>query len=187
MGIDYNDILVRGNKRQALSDLQLQEKHIREINAKTIVEIGAMDGTSSLLFGCLAKELGGHLYSIEPKPKAKWRVNINDYGLNDFVTLIQKFSPWLNVPDRINSPIDYLLIDGDHRTRWAIVDYHYFFPFVRKGGFIAFHDYNGRKGVAAWVRRAIDIILEDDSEKIKEVVHNDTSDRGVIIFKKVVD
>ena len=47
---------------------------------------------------------------------------------------------------------------------------------------IALHDYNAKKDVGNWVRRAIDIILEDDP--IKEVEHNSTKDRGIIVFTK---
>jgi len=168
------------------SDLDLLDKTARQIGAKSLVEIGSMDGCSSMCLGMVARDNGGKLVCIEPSPKARWKVNIDEMGLAENVKTIRQNSPWVDV-EHFDLPIDYLLIDGNHRTRWAIVDYHFFFPFIKIGGMIAFHDYNGRKGVAAWVRRAIDIILEDDSEKIKEVCHNDTSDRGVIIFRKIAE
>jgi len=182
--LTHERILERGNKRMVLSDLELLEQTARQICAQTYVEIGAMDGCSSLLLGKLAAEYKGHLYSIEPRPRARWRMNLRDCGIEDSVTLVQAASPW--IPDgSVPEVIDYLLIDGDHRTRWAIVDYHFFFPFVRFGGMIAFHDWNGRKGVAAWVRRAVELILEDDADKLKQVAVNQTKDRGIIIFQKV--
>lgn len=182
----FTEIIERGCRRMTQSDLDLLDKTARQIGAKTLVEIGSMDGCSSMLLGMVARDNGGKLTCIEPSPKARWQVNIDEMGLADNVKTIRQYSPWVDV-EHFDLPIDYLLIDGNHRTRWAIVDYHFFFPFIRLGGMIAFHDYNGRKGVAAWVRRAIDIILEDDSEKIEEVCHNDTKDRGIIIFRKVAE
>ena len=181
----FTDIIRRGKQRMTQSDLDLMDKTARQIGAKTLVETGSMDGCSSMLLGFVAKDNGGRLFCIEPKPTACWKTNIAELGLTENVRLIRVLSRWVELPGVEKGGIDYLFIDGDHRTRWAIVDYHYFFPFVRVGGMIAFHDYNARKGVAAWVRRAIDIILEDDKEKIEEVCHNDTRDRGIIIFRKV--
>ena len=178
--MDYEDIIIRGNRRMHLEDLTLLESSCREISPKNIVEIGSMDGCSSLLFGEIAKEIGAKVTCIEPNPKARWKQNIADYKLEQVVTLIMASSPWIDLSQI--PVIDYLLIDGDHRTRWAIVDYHFFEPYVRSGGRIAFHDYNGMKGVGEWVRRAIDIILED--APLKEVGHNNTKDRGVIVFEK---
>jgi predicted O-methyltransferase YrrM len=179
--MDYEDIIIRGNRRMTVEDLTLMESSCRGINSKNIVEIGSMDGTSTLLLGTIAKETGGKLTCIEPNPKARWKENVKDYQLEQTVTLIMASSPWVDMSNI--GQIDYLLIDGEHRTRWAIVDYHFFEPYIRKGGRIAFHDYNGMKGVKEWVRRAIDIILED--APLKEVGHNDTKDRGLIVFEKI--
>ena len=180
----FTEIIMRGCRRMTQSDLDLLDKTARQIGAKSLVEIGSMDGCSSMCLGMVARDTGGKLTCIEPSPKARWQVNIDEMGLAENVKTIRQYSPWVDV-EHFDLPIDYLLIDGNHRTRWAIVDYHFFFPFVRIGGMIAFHDYNAMKGVGNWVRRALDIILEDDAEKIEEVCHNDTRDRGIIIFRKV--
>ena len=180
----FTEIIMRGCRRMTQSDLDLLDKTARQIGAKSLVEIGSMDGCSSMCLGMVARDTGGKLTCIEPSPKARWQVNIDELDLAGNVKTIRQYSPWVDI-EHFDLPIDYLLIDGNHRTRWAIVDYHFFFPFVRIGGMIAFHDYNAMKGVGNWVRRALDIILEDDAEKIEEVCHNDTRDRGIIIFRKV--
>ena len=166
MDLDLPRLIVESNRRITVPDLEALARVCDQIEARTILEIGSADGGSSVVLGTKAKERGGHLYCIEPKPTARWRVNIDECNLKETVTLLPGLSPWIH-PDYITSPIDLLLIDGNHRTRWALVDYHYWFPQVRIGGMIAFHDYNARKGVGEWVRRAIDIILEDDGDKIK--------------------
>ena len=177
----WDEIIIRGNKRMLASDLDILDRTARSTKPKTIVEIGSMDGTSSMCLGMVVRDFGGQLYCIEPRPTSRWRRNIQELFLEDSVTFIKAASPWVNT-QCIPKPIDYLLIDGDHRTRWALVDYHFWCPMVRPGGMIAFHDYNAKKDVGNWVRRAIDIILEDDD--LKEVEHNNTKDRGIIVFTK---
>lgn len=166
-----------------LGDLELMVKTAREIKAKNIVEIGCMDGTSTMALAQVAKETEGHLYCIEPRPTGKWKANIRDLDLHDYLTLIMEASPWVNMKI-IPKPLDYLLIDGDHRSRWCIVDYHFWEPYVRLGGRIAFHDWTGGKAVKKWIQRAISIIFEDDSEKLKEVGRHEANDRGMIVFEK---
>ena len=46
---DYQEISVRGNRRMTTNDLELLDRTAREIGAKTIVEIGSMDGCSSMV------------------------------------------------------------------------------------------------------------------------------------------
>lgn len=181
---DYNEIIVRGNRRLTLNDCRLLEETSLGINARTIVEIGSMDGCSSMVLGLVAKKTDGHLYCIEPNPKTRWKQNIQDLFLEDRVTLIMQASPWVNTT-LIPKPIDYLFIDGDHRTRWCLVDYHFWERYVRPGGRIAFHDWTGGKGVGAWIQRAVRIILEDD--KLIEVASYEASDRGMVVFEKLED
>ena len=184
--IDYNDIIKRGNQRLTLNDCQLLYHQAIEINAKSLLEIGSMDGTSSIILGLIAKKFNGRLICLEPYPKGRWFQNIREYRLDSYITLIKKASPWVS-PTIMDLPIDFLFIDGDHRTRWILVDYHYWFPYVRSGGYIAFHDYYGGKGVKFAVQRAIDIILEDDKDMLQEIEKTPpASDRGTILFKKII-
>ena len=175
------EIIIRGNRRLTMNDCELLDKTSREIGAKNLLEIGSMDGCSSMILGLAAKDLGGHLYCIEPNPKGRWYQNISEMELAGSVTLIKGFSPWIDTA-QIRLPLDYLFIDGDHRTRWCLADYHFWAPMVRAGGRIAFHDWTGGKGVGAWVQRAVGIILED--EKLTEIARHEGSNRGIIIFEK---
>jgi len=191
--ITLDEIIVRGNRRMTGHDLRLLEKHALATHAKTIVEIGSMDGCSSMVLGHVAKKNGGRLYCVEPYPKGKWRANINDLGLEDCVTLIQAESPWIKPEEIPPTPIDFLLIDGDHRCSRAITDYVFWARFVRNGGRIAFHDIDGGKGVAQYIREAIAICERDDNlkspqgpdYKIGEIERTPPArDRGTVVFGK---
>jgi predicted O-methyltransferase YrrM len=190
--MDYNDILQRGNRRMTAQDLALLERQARRIGARTLVEIGAMDGCSTLLLGTLAREYGGRLTSVEPRPRGRWRENVAAYGLADVVVSVRAFSPWIE-RSAVPVPIDLLLIDGDHRASRALADYVFWGRFVRAGGVIAFHDIDGGKGVAHWIRAAVAIAERDDNlaceqgpdYRIRPIDRTpEARDRGTVAFEK---
>lgn len=193
--LDFNDVLIRGNRRMTLHDLELLDTTSRAIDARMIVEIGSMDGCSSMLLANVARDNNGRLYCIEPFPKLRWRQNIADLQLGPYVALIESACPWLDW-NLIPSPIDYLLVDGDHRCSRAITDYVAMGRFVRAGGRIAFHDIDGGKNVAAWVREAIAICERDDNlgspqgsdYRIRPIARTpEAHDRGTIVFEKLAE
>ena len=165
--------------RLSQDDIDILYRTSKEINAKTILEIGSENGISSIVLGMVAKENNGHLYCIEPRPRQEWYRNIKQFNLINHVTLIQGYSPWID-RNLLPSNFDYLFIDGEHKTRWCIVDYHYWSKFVRKGGRIAFHDIYGPCGPK--VNRALNIILED--AKLKEIAKGEKAkNKGTIVYE----
>jgi len=191
----YQEISVRGNRRMTTDDLELLDRTAREIGAKTIVEIGSMDGCSSMVLGRVAKDNGGMLWCVEPYPKGKWFAYIKELDLESNVTLIRAASPWLDWR-MVPAPIDFLLIDGDHRCSRAICDYVAFGRLVRAGGRIAFHDIDGGKGVALYIRQAVEICERDDNlnspqgpdYKIRQIARTpEARDRGTIVFEKLAE
>lgn len=171
-----------GHPRLSPDDCKLLYENALAISAKRILEVGAALGTSSIVLGLACRQTGGHVYSIEPHPRNEWFGNIERYGLNKVVTLIQGFSPWVELCER--GPLDFLFIDGEHKTRWCLMDYHYWSHFVRPGGLIGFHDIYGPP--AAKINRAIDMIMEDDGNNLAEIRRCPPArDRGTIIFEKI--
>jgi hypothetical protein len=123
--------------------------------------------------------------------------NMESYGLKGFYTLVPEASPWVTLDLKSISSIDLLFIDGRHDIRWCLVDYHYFEPFVRDGGVIVFHDTGGtcqedkrqpdygKPGYVPLVRRAIEIILSTDTDKIIQFDKSDAVDGGALAFVKI--
>jgi len=129
--------------------------------AKTILEIGSRTGFSSVLLGGIAKKNCGKLFCVECEPLAEWFVNMRRSGLEDYYVMLETFSPWVDYT-KLPSSLDYLFVDGDHRTSHAIADLHFFSPLVRVGGFIAVHDTNFKEEkIDRMVNLAIKIFLED--------------------------
>lgn len=182
--LDIQDIYERGKTLMKLEEIIALYKSASEIKARNILEIGSCYGTSSMTLATVAKEQNGHLQSIEAKPQELWRKNMDEMGLSKYCTMIAGYSPWID--DKvINTPLDFLFIDGEHRTRWALTDYQYWGAYVRIGGRIAFHDYMSANSAGVGVMRAVEIILEDDAECLKEIARIDLKISGLIVFEKV--
>jgi predicted O-methyltransferase YrrM len=122
-----------------------------------IVEIGSWKGRSTY---CLAKGLKkGKIYAIDPfnadgeqgsKEKyeeAKGSLPLIDqfketmirYELLNKIEVLKGYSNQF-----INNfqQIDFLFIDGDHSIKGCESDYLNYSPKIKKGGYIAFHDYD---------------------------------------------
>jgi len=171
-----------GHPRLSPDDCKLLYESALAISARRVLEIGAALGTSSIVLGLACKQTGGHVISIEHHPRNEWYSNIETYGLIDTVTLIQGLSPWVELPGW--KSLDFLFIDGEHKTRWCLMDYHYWSHFVRPGGLIAFHDIYGPP--APKVNRAIDMIMEDERNNLTEVGKCPPArNGGTVIFEKI--
>jgi predicted O-methyltransferase YrrM len=126
--------------------------------AAVIVEIGSWQGKSTF---CLAKGLrSGKIYAIDPfNADAGFDVESSQVytalkGTRDLLDIFNDNMKNFNVEKNIVVKkgyseqfakdfdlIDFLFIDGDHSIAGCKKDYQLYSGKVRKGGFIAFHDY----------------------------------------------
>lgn len=134
-------------------EIVLLQKYAR-IVSENAVEIGSAFGGSSFLF-LFQLPRSAHLFSIDPfivdsmgEFQATYELcyqhvtrALTDFGLE------QKKTQWTLLPhysfDVVktwNHSIDVLFIDGDHRYEPVKRDFNEWFPFVKEGGFILFHD-----------------------------------------------
>lgn len=184
--LDFEDMVNRSGGNISVRDAEILYETAMAIRAKDILEVGSREGGSSMVLGTVAKACAGHLTCIDPVFPLKWERNMIDADLRKIAMAVEMSSPWTaNLYETLSShddTIDYLFIDGDHRTRWILADYHYWEPLVRVGGRIAFHDWTGKNGVAVQVQRAVSVILETDD--LREVIRHEATDRGIIVFEK---
>jgi len=127
----------------------------RELKPKFTVEIGRYNGVSTRVLSACCKAYGGELLSIDGMQSQGVRKKLESMNLNENVTLVEGWVPWIT-PD-FSWDIDFLFIDGDHSYMSILVDYQYFNYFVKKGGYIAFHDLNIKES-----QDAVATILERD-------------------------
>lgn len=184
--LDYDDIYERGTGLLP-HDCEILERRARAIGARTFLEIGARNGSSAMLFGTLAKEIGGRVWSLEPNPKRLWRINMDLYGVSDHVTAIKATSPWARLP--AGAVVDFLFIDGMHKLRWVVADFWFWQPWVRKGGLIAFHDIFGAP--RGQINGAVNLLAAECADVIREVERCDlryaAATGGVVVFEKLTD
>jgi predicted O-methyltransferase YrrM len=79
-----------------------------------VLEVGASHGYSSIWIGAGVRYLGGRVVSIERNPEtaAKWRENVRDAGLEDWVELLEGDAEEL-LP-QIEDIFDVVFLDAEH-------------------------------------------------------------------------
>ena len=113
----------------------------------TLVEIGRMRGGSTLLLAAATRGRSD-LISIdvhdvlffegrEQELDAQLRAALSRYGLAERVRLVVADSA---TADRPASPVDLVLVDGDHSYEGARRDYLHWRGTLRRGGHLLFHD-----------------------------------------------
>ena len=175
--MDFEEIYERGNRRMYLWELEILYETASSIKAKSIVEIGAWDGCSTMVLGTVAKENNGRLYSIDPRLTVDMLKNVEEMGLKEHVVNVVGASPWIDMKFMPNS-YDYIFIDGNHQTRWVLVDYHFWMHYLRKHGMVAFHDISFPS-----VQKALEIIKETDEKQLKEVRYTEKKKRGILVWQ----
>ena len=120
------------------------EKHAR--GCKGVVEIGVAEGASAIALRS-AMDPGGTLYLVDPfhlsrvpmlnflRRAARRAVSVK---AGPKIVWIEAFSQ--EAVRAWNRPIDFLLIDGDHREEAVEKDWIDWHPYVMDDGVIAFHD-----------------------------------------------
>lgn len=117
-----------------------------------IVEIGSHRGRSAAYMAAAVKD-GVAIYCIDVWNNPNNQEYISNSG--DMSALTQ-FLTGLNLIDKVitlrgessqfakifNEPVDLLFIDGNHKYESVKTDYESWYPHVKRGGVIAFHDYH---------------------------------------------
>ncbi len=110
------------------------------------MEIGVAEGASAVALRT-AMDPGGTLYLVDPFHLSRVRVlNFLRRAAKRAVTIeggpkivwIEAFS--YDAARRWDRPIDFLLIDGDHREEAVEQDWHDWAPHVVENGIVVFHD-----------------------------------------------
>ena len=121
-------------------------------NNAVIVEIGSFKGRSTVSFGFGCVGSGKHIYAIDLFEgdganygkgdfQEMFQSNVDRCGLTQYITAIKKHS--IDASGQWEKPIDILFIDGSHEYEDVKADFKAFYPHVKKGGIIAFHDIKG--------------------------------------------
>ena len=127
-------------------------------DSSTIVEIGCWQGKSTY---CLARGLrkGGRVVTIDPFDASGEEESTEIYRQRKGEKSLYDQFRWrmqeLRVLSKIQTlrgfsqqfvgqvpKIDFLFVDGDHSIKGCEFDFVNYSPYLRSGGYLAFHDYN---------------------------------------------
>ena len=170
------------NEMEAELLITLTKKICKEFPAPiNIVEIGSYHGKSTVLFGTVVKALcqEARVYSIDAhdgklgatdkglqtyKPSLEaLKRNISNADLSAVVDIIKDRS--VNV--KWEKPVSLLFIDGLHDYPNVARDFWHFSNWIRKGGYVAFHDYADYfPGVKAFVN---EVLAMEEYQKVGKV------------------
>ena len=120
-------------------------------NAKAL-EIGSFKGWTSIAMCRIKKDLT--ITTIDPhygipqfpelnSSEAEVNKNITSWKLQNKIKHIKVSSQAFVTAEKF----DFIFIDGDHTFEGVSFDFNKFFPNLKKGGIIAFHDYGCHTGV----------------------------------------
>lgn len=138
-----------------------------------IIEIGSEYGMSTSILAKYSKP-GVQIVAVDPQPDEKFnlhkqamiRLGVLEKVWYQRATSVDAASMWKSVHYPAQPPkVDLLFIDGDHTTEGVIADITAWFPYVRQGGVVVFHDTmaytNPRPHEQhTWVQAAVDKIIQ---------------------------
>lgn len=146
----------------------------KEIEAKTIVELGVRYGESTQAFLATINENRGKLYSIDMQPCTEIREKLKDEPNWNFIE-----GHDLQIEEDWDETIDFLFIDTSHEYEHTLKELHQWGKHVRKGGIIALHDTK----LFPEVLEAIETYMASTEEKYN--FKNHEQDYGMGIMRKL--
>jgi predicted O-methyltransferase YrrM len=142
-----------------------------------IVEIGSWLGASTCYLATGASIRGGVVIAVDPwtnrlmqsdtRPDVYLEFLINTHSLRDWIIPFRALSleaaaQW---PER--KEIDLLFVNGDHRA--VREDIGAWFPKMRSGAAVAFHDYGTREWVRSVVDEMVPPVQIQDGQVVKSI------------------
>ncbi|MFY9578378.1 MAG: class I SAM-dependent methyltransferase [Gaiellaceae bacterium] len=137
-------ILAHGVASLRLDEAAHLYRLVRELQPRTVVEIGRFRGGSTFLIAAALENGVVHSYDIETRQgreggelDRQLAAALGRYRLSDRVRLHIADSRTAAPPE---PTIDLLFIDGDHREDGVRADFEHWAPFLTPGGHLLFHD-----------------------------------------------
>lgn len=185
--LDFNLILSLAKRHTDINEYLLSLYWASmQMNAKTIVELGAGQSTYALLVAAI--ETDGILYSIDVDEEYKAPLRNYPQG-KEFLkhkSLIQIAGDDIEVVETWDKEIDFLLIDTSHLYDHTKRELETWPDFVRPGGIIAMHDTAHKKGFKIGCRTALNEWLQDVPKNKYTAIHLlDTKHIGMTFINKI--
>jgi predicted O-methyltransferase YrrM len=139
------------------------------------VEIGSYLGSSAATIASALRSNNGHLYCVDTWENSAMSegtrdtfaiFNQNTEFVKNNITALRGYSS--DIANSFDRDIDFLFIDGDHSYNGSHQDVLSWFPKLRKGGILVFHDYPRAPGVV----KTVEELLESNSVSLGLRIEN---------------
>ena len=120
------------NRPDALPYIKILYELLLKFKPGICFEIGSGFFTFSKVILAALEINPGHLYTCDVNPHTSFSHPLMTFYPVSSNDLIKTWS----------LPVDFFFIDGRHTNKQVFLDYYNYFPFVKSGGLIAFHDIN---------------------------------------------
>lgn len=121
---------------------------VRAFPNAMVGEIGMRNGISTMALCMAARDVGGHVWSIDVDECVEGKRNVAAAGLSDCHTFIHGDSACCEFPEAL----DVLFIDGEHSYAALTLDFQQHRGVVKDGGVILFHDSTSSPDVGDFCR-----------------------------------
>ena len=115
----------------------------RDRNLRRVLELGTRTGESTVALLSAAREIGGHVTSVDLEPCPDAEARVRGAGLEAFWTFLRADDLALDWEE----PIDHLFIDTSHEYDHTVQELRRFEPLVSPAGVITMHDTTSRPEV----------------------------------------
>ncbi len=143
------------------------------------VEIGVADGSSILAVALFRPDI--NCYGIEINPATKAEQVIKDMDIKNINLLLGRGSE--EVCKEWNKDIDLLFIDGEHYVFNIVWDILGYMQYVKKGGTILFHDYEGKEGPKFEVGKVLEVMRNHPKYNLHILSIEDMISTSIAILK----
>lgn len=184
--LDRNFVLNLANRSTDINEYIMSLYNIPvQINARTIVELGA--GQSTYALTAAANKTEGQFYSIDLFKSARDRLWEGRHGLmlDDEPRYHFVEGDDMKIVKTWDKPIDFLFIDTSHLYEHTKNELEAWTPHVLIGGVIMMHDTNHESGDGMGCRKALDEFVKKYPNNFAVVHLLDTKIIGMSILVKL--
>lgn len=153
-------------------------------NLENYLEVGVAAGGTTKILNHFFKFKTSVLIDDNKHPKAQLRSQVlKDVNVKELIG--NSFEMRIIVAAENLGPYDLIFIDGNHKLKFVELDAANYFPMLRKGGFIAFHD----SVMEEWgVCKIVSDLRNDPSVNFigEYVTKTNTRACGLALFQKAI-
>jgi predicted O-methyltransferase YrrM len=170
------------NSLLATEDKEVLAKYAKRVSENgVIVDVGTHQGSSAFTMA-LASKKSVKVFTVDPNAWDSFLTKRKELNLMNKVFYLQETS--VNASQEWSRPINLIFIDAIHSYGGIMEDFQAWSKFVKKGGYMIFHDYLLYEGIKEAVDELVNKGLIRKIELVKAVFEQKGVSTGIFVSKK---